>query len=218
MNRRVALSLCTLAATLVLSGCFTGQRPSFNSDPLAQGVPTGDGAIDDVLSRLDLVTDGPATGVYTVLTKFGMTTVSATVALNRDRRVVEVGSVRYLDTGEQQLTCTLQTDTETVADCTVGFDPTRISDTGITIDFYAAEAAKRLRRDAQAELAPAVSHQEVIANQDATCVAVTLAGGTATYCVLLNGMIAKLDDGDVTITLGLLVPTVDGAKFQPPNP
>ena len=58
----------------------------------------------------------------------------------------------------------------------------------------------------------------MIANQDATCVALTLTGGTATYCVLANGMIAKLDDGDVLITLGLLVTTVDGAKFVPPNP
>jgi hypothetical protein len=29
-------------------------------------------------------------------------------------------------------------------------------------------------------------------------------------------MIAKLDDGDVLITIGLLVPTVDAAKLQPP--
>ena len=218
MTRRGVLGVCTLAAAILLSGCFTGKRPHFNSDPLAQGVPTGDAVVDAVLSKLDAVTAGPATGVYTVLTKFGNTTVSAMVALDRDRRVVEVGTVRFLDTGDAQYTCTIEASTDRSTDCTTGFTPARISDVGITIDFYAAEAATRLRRDAQAQLAPAVGHDEVIANQNATCVAVTLTGGTATYCVLANGMIAKLDDGDVLITLGLLVTTVEGAKFVPPNP
>ncbi len=215
MTRRSALSLWTVAAALFVSGCFTGERPHFNNDPLAHGVPTGDAAIDAVLSKLDLVTDGPATGVYTVLTKFGNTTVPATVALNRDRRVVEVGTVRYIDTADGQFTCTLELGTDNSLDCTPGLTPARISDVGITIDFYAAEAASRLRRDAKAQLSPAVAHDEVIANQTATCVAVTLTGGVATYCVLANGMIAKLDDGDVLITLGLLVSTVDGTKFLP---
>jgi len=218
MTRRGVICGCAVAAAFLLSGCFTGQRPRFNTDPLAQGVPTGDAVIDAVLSKLDAVTSGPATGVYTVLTKFGNTTVPATVALNRDRRVVEVGTVRFLDTGDAQYTCTIDSTTDRSNDCTTGFAPARISDVGITIEFYAAEAATRLRRDAQAQLGPSVGHSEVIANQDATCVAVSLTGGTATYCVLANGMIAKLDDGDVLITLGLLVTTVDGSKFIPPNP
>lgn len=218
MTRRGVLSLSTFAMALLLSGCFTGQRPHFNNDPLAHGVPTGDAAIDAVLSKLDLVTDGPATGVYTVLTKFGNTTVSALIALDRDRRVVEVGTVRYIDAGAELFTCTIEATTDNSLDCTTGFNPARISDIGITIDFYAAEAATRLRRDAQAQLTLAVGHDEVIANQDATCVAVTLTGGTATYCVLTNGMIAKLDDGDVLITLGLLTTTVDGTKFLPSPP
>ena len=218
MSRRSVLVLFTIATSLLLSSCFTGERPHFNSDPLAHGVPTGDAAIDAVLSKLDLVTDGPATGVYTVLTKFGNTTVAATVALDRTRRVVEVGTVRYINTGEQKFTCTIDVVTENSLDCTAGFAPARISDIGITIDFYAAEAATRLRRDAQAQLSPAVARTELIANQDASCVDVTLTGGTATYCVLANGMLAKLDDGDVLITLGLLVTTVDGAKFLPSHP
>lgn len=218
MTRRGAFSLCTLATALLLSGCFTGERPHFNTDPLAQGVPTGDAAIDAVLSKLDIVTDGPATGVYIVLTKFGNTTVSATVVLDRTRRVVEVGTVRYIDTDDKQFTCTIEADTDNSLECTPEFLPARISDVGITIEFYAAEAAARLRRDAQARLSPAVASTEVIANRDATCVAVALTGGTATYCVLENGMVAKLDDGDVLITLGLLVPTVDGVKFLTSHP
>ena len=214
MSRRVPFSLCIFAAAVVLSGCFTGQRPHFNSDPFAQGVPTGDAAIDAVLYELDAVTTGPATAVYAVLTKFGNTPTSATVVLDRSRRAIEVGQVRYVDTGGEQFTCTIDADTDAATDCTKGFNPARISDVGITIEFYAAEAAKRLRRDAQAQLGPAVAHEEVIANQTATCVSVTVTGGTAIYCVLEDGLIAKLDDGDVLITLGLLEPTVDAAKLH----
>ena len=215
MSRRGVLVLFTIATSLLLSSCFTGKRPHFNDDPLALGVPTGDSAIDAVLSRLDQVTDGPATAVYTVLTKFGNTTSAATVALDRARRVVEVGDVRYINSGDEQFTCTIEPATENSIDCTPGFVPARISDVGVTIDFYAAEAAARLRRDAQAQLNPAVGYTELIANLDASCVDVTLTGGTATYCVLENGMLAKLNDGDVLITLGLLVTTVDGTKFLP---
>ncbi len=213
--------MCTFATALLLTGCFTGQRPHFNTDPFAPGNPTGDAAIDAVLAKLDVVTSGPATALYVVLTKFGNTTASASVVLDGDRSSVEVGVTQYLDTGGQQYTCTVDTTTDATShvstECANGFDVARISDVGITIDFYAAEAATRLRRDAQAKLAAAVAHEEVIANQDATCVSVSLTGGTAIYCVLANGMIAKLDDGDVLITLGLLVPTVDDAKLRPPG-
>lgn len=217
MSRRVLFTLCTLAAVVVLAGCFTGERPHFNSDPLAQGVPTGDAAIDAVLFELDAVTTGPATAVYAVLTKFGNTTAGATVVLDRNRRAIDVGSVRYVDTGGKQFTCTIDADTDAAIDCTNGFNPARISDVGVTIEFYAAEAATRLRRDAQAKLGPAVAHEEVIANRDATCVSVTVTGGTAIYCVLENGLIAKLDDGDVLISLGLFEPTVDAAKLHVPG-
>ena len=217
MSRRVPFSLCTFAAAVVLSGCFTGERPHFNSDPFAVGVPTGDAAIDAVLFELDSVTTGPATAVYAVLTKFGDTTARATVVLDSNRRAIEVGPIRYVETGGKQFTCTIDEATDAAIDCTTGFNPARISDVGITIEFYAAEAATRLRRDAQAQLGPAVAHEEVIANQPATCVSVTVTGGTAIYCVLENGLIAKLDDGDVLITLGLLEPTVDAAKLHVPG-
>jgi hypothetical protein len=150
-----------------------------------------------------------------VLTKFGTTTTSATVILDGKRRAIEVGSIRFVDTGDKQFTCTADAATDEA--CSRGFDQARISDVGITTEFYAAEAATRLRRDALAQIASAVAHEEVIANQNATCVSVMLTGGTAIYCVLETGMIAKLDDGDVLITLGLFVPTVDAARLHVPG-
>lgn len=217
MTRRVILGLCTFAAAALLSGCFTGQRPHFDTDPFGPGNRTGDEAIDDLLSKLDKVTTGPATAFYSVLTKFGNTTVGANVMLDSGRRSVEIDTTQYLATSGLQFTCVVDPTSHTSTDCVEGFDASRISNVGITIDFYAAEAAKRLRRDAQAQLSPAVAHDEVIANQDASCVSVALTGGTAVYCVLDNGLIAMLDDGDVLITLGLLVPTVDNARMQPPS-
>lgn len=216
MTRRVVIGLGMLATAALLSGCFTGQRPHFDTNPFGPGNQTGDAAIDAVLAKLDTVTAGPATAFYAVLTKFGNTTVLAAVVLDGQRRSVEVGTTQFLSTGGQEYTCTVDATTHVSADCSSGFDVARISDVGVTIEFYAAEAAKRLRRDAQAQLSPAVAHDEVIANQDASCVSITLTGGTAMYCVLANGLIAKLDDGDVLITLGLLEPTVDETKLQLP--
>ena len=92
----------------------------------------------------------------------------------------------------------------------------RISDTLITVDFYAADTAKRLRRDAAAKLGPATGYDEVIADQPATCVDVPLVGGTAVYCALASGLLAKLDDGDVAVTLTLYGDTVDASAFTPP--
>ena len=36
------------------------------------------------------------------------------------------------------------------------------------------------------------------------------------YCVLANGMLALLDDGDVRVTLTLTVDQIDPTQFVPP--
>lgn len=200
-----------MAMSLLLGGCFTGQRPHFSSEPFPSGSLTGDEAIDAVLTKLDGVSSQPTTALYAVLTKFGNTTTSAQVAIDGAKRAIEIRNVQYVDTGEQQLTCS----TDGSQSCTNGFDLARISDVGITVDFYAADTATRLRRDSVAKIGPAVAHEETIANQPAHCVALPLSGGTAEYCVLDNGLLARLDDGDVLITLGLYSPTVDPAKLRP---
>jgi hypothetical protein len=147
-----------------------------------------------------------------VLVKFGNTTTTAVVSLDAGNRNVIVGNVRYLDTAAVVATCTVDLSQA----CVDGLDPARISDTLLTIDFYAADTAKRLRRDAQAALAPAVARTATIAGKDATCADVPLAGGTAVYCVLDNGMLALLDDGDVRVTLTLTVDEIDPTQFVPP--
>ncbi len=210
MKRRV-LPVLALAA-LLLTGCMTGRRPYFNDDPFPTGAPTGDASIDAVLQKLDAATSGPATAAYSVLTKFGNTTNPATVVIDAGSRSVNIGNVRYVETPTGSVTCAA----DNSVPCIAGLDATRVSDIGVTIDFYSTEAATRLRRDAQAMLAPTTPHVETIAEQTALCVDVPLAGGVAVYCVLDSGLVARLDDGDVAVNLTLFSGTADPGQLQLP--
>ncbi len=191
---------------------MTGKRPYFDDDPFPSGAPTGDASIDAVLQRLDAATSGPVTAAYSVLTKFGNTTNTATVVLDAGSRSVTIGNVRYIETPTGTATCA----EDSSVPCSAGLDPTRVSDIGVTIDFYATEAATRLRRDAQAVIAPTTSHAETIAEQPALCVDVPLAGGVAVYCSLDNGLVARMDDGDVAVNLTVLSPSADPSRLQLP--
>jgi hypothetical protein len=211
VSRRAVLVIAL--STLLLSGCFTGKRPYFSEDQaFPPGSATGDPAIDAVLALLDGATPGPATAAYDVLTKYGNTTHPALVVLDPGKRSVTIGNTVYIQTETIAVTCTK----DLSVPCVEGFDPQRISDTGITVDFYAADTAKRLRRDATAKVGPAVAHQDSVAGQTVTCVDVPVSGGTAVYCALPDGLLAKLDDGDVAVTLTMFGETADPNAFIQP--
>ena len=148
----------TLALLTVLSGCFTGPRPSYTTEPFPRGSSSGDAAIDNVLAQLDADNDGPYTANYTVLTKFGNITRPASVSVAAGRRSVTVGDVRFITTDGASQTCIL----DKTDPCSSSIDPARISDTQITPDFYAADAAKRLRRSAVARIGQPIPHTEQI--------------------------------------------------------
>ena len=209
--RRLAV---VLASGMLLAGCFTGERPYFSDDPLAAGSQSGDVAIDSILARLDGVAASLTTftATYTSLQLFGATQHSAAVAVAPQRRSVTVDSVRFLTEMGFPQTCNLTSGT-----CVDGSIVANISDTGLTPDFYAADSAKRLRRDAQAKIAPTVARTTTIADQPAQCVDVVVTGGTATYCVLDNGLLAKLTDGDITIDMQTFTLTIDEALFSSTN-
>jgi len=212
MSRRGARALILLLPALLLAGCFTGKRPSFEDKPFTTGALTGDVNVDAVLSKLDAVTAGPTTAVYDILTKYGNVTRPAVVVLDQGNRSVAIGNVRYIQTAAIATTCTV----DLTVPCAEGLDPSRVSDTLATIDFYAAEPATRLRRDNQAKVGPTVAHAETFGGLAATCVDVPLPGGTAVYCVLNSGMLAKMDDGDLLITLSIYTDTADATVFVPP--
>lgn len=196
-----------LASTL--TSCFTGKRPSPSEDPFPAGSPTGDTSIDQVLAELDQINTGPYTAEYKVLTRYGNTTRSATVAVDGARRSITIGDVRFLTLPDGSHTCLLNT----TEPCSTSIDANRISDTQITPNFYATDAAKRLRRDATSMVAKPISHIDQIAGRAATCVDVSLPGGTAVFCTLSRGPLARLDDASVSIQLTTFNPTVDETSF-----
>jgi hypothetical protein len=200
-----------LALLILLTGCFTGERPSFTTEPFQPGSSSGDPAIDSVLEQLDATNDGPFTADYTVLTKFGNTTRPATVAVSPSRRSVTVGDVRFITIDGTSQTCILDKSDP----CSTSIDPARISDTQVTPDFYASDAAKRLRRSATARIGTPIAHTEQFAGQSATCVDVPVSGGVSVYCVLPKGPLAELDDGAVSINLTQYATAVDEAVFSP---
>ena len=148
---------------LLLSSCFTGKRPSASDDPFPPYSSSGNPAIDQVLASLDSINSGPYTAGYSVLTRFGNADHVATVAIDGSRRSVTVGDVRFLTVNDSSRTCLLNT----TQPCSESIDAARISDTQITPNFYAADAAKRLRRDATSMVGPPLSHVETIAGQAA---------------------------------------------------
>lgn len=200
-----------LGLLILLGGCFTGERPSVNTEPFTVGSMTGDPAIDQVLRQLDMNNVGPYTADYTMLTKFGNVSRPVSVSVDHGRRSVTVGNVRFLTVNRVSQTCLL----DKSLPCSGSLDPARISDTQITPDFYATDAAKRLRRDAAALVGPGVAHLETIAGQSATCVDVPLPGGTSVFCVLASGPLARLDDASVEIFLIEFAPVVDETLFSP---
>ena len=196
---------------VLLTGCFTGPRPSVTTEPFQPGTKSGDPAIDAVLQQLDATNNGPYTADYTVLTKFGNTTRPAEVAIAPpDSRSVTVGDVRFLTVDGTTQTCLKDKPDQ----CSATIDPQRISDAQITPDFYARDAAKRLRRSAIARIGTPIPHNERIAGRPATCVDIPVTGGVTTYCALANGPLARLEDGAVTIDLTQFTSDADPTVFS----
>ena len=68
----------------------------------------------------------------------------------------------------------------------------------MTHQFYGEASARRLRADATQRIGATAPSAATIAGLPATCVAVPVsADGAATYCVLENGVLARMDNGDV---------------------
>lgn len=204
----VTATVVAIVLAVVLGGCFTGERPSFADDEFGAGRPTGDAAIDAVLAKLDAAaaTAPTFTAAYDLTVRFGNLRKTLDVAVDGRSRSIAVGDVRYLQTPALVETCRGTT-------CTTGLDAAAISDTQLTADFYAADAAKRLRVDAAAKIGPTAARTEEIAGQTANCVDIAQSSATATYCVLDDGILAELTDGDVYLTMTSFSPTVDPQAF-----
>jgi hypothetical protein len=215
MRRRVAqlsrlvagLALVTVAAT----GCAVGERPTMAEAPTAAGEVTGDPLIDEVQRRLDAVGTAQLNAEYTAVRRMGSVASTVRVAqTSPTRRSVTIGEIRYLTDGEATTTCDLAAGT-----CEVGIDAQRISDTGLqTPDVVFDGLARRLRLDATAKVGPSSATTTSIAGATAACVDVPLTAGTARYCALDNGVIARYSGGDFSLDLVSYAPAADETLFS----
>ncbi len=201
---RAGLMVLTLALLAPLGGCFTGERPVLSSAPES----TGDAAVDAVLERLDRAGTATFTAGYRIANSAGPEAPATVAQEGTSRRAVTIGGTRYLVDGERSFTC------DEGGSCTNGLDAARVSDLGVTHNFYDASPATRLRRDAAARTGPSAASTDTIAGQPATCVSIPIAQTAARYCALDAGPLARMLTTDVTIELTSFSTTVDPAQFD----
>lgn len=194
----------------MLTACALGERPYFDDSPTIVGTATGDTAIDAVLDRLDAVGGSMFTASYDSTLRYGGVESTAEVTQVGPRRSVTIGKVRYVNDGGSTRTCVLDTGV-----CEDGIQAAAVSNTGLTPEFVFGDMAKRLRRDAQARIAPSVASTTEIAGMQATCVDVQVSGGTKQYCVLDDGVIARFVGADVELELQRYLPSADETLFSP---
>jgi hypothetical protein len=189
-----------------MSGCFTGERPTLAHEPT-----TGFAAVDSVVDRVNSLGDAVYTADYDVVTAFdGATTPVRASQSGRSTRSLTIGDVRYLVDESSTRTCTVSTGT-----CTETIDAARVSDVQMTPDFFGTSLAARLRHDADSAVGDPTPSTEEILGQTATCAAIPVDGATNTYCVLDNGVLARLDAGDLDVTMTAYEPGADAALFTP---
>ena len=198
-----------VVSALLLTACVTGERPSFVDDASAAGTPVGDAPVDAVLGRLENPAAQPFTADYTILTKATGGTSNATVAVDVDRRSITISNIRFLIEGSRTGTCNVES-----GRCSNSIDDGRVSDIQVTHEFYGVSAARRLRADAARRIGQTAPSAATIASLAATCVSVPVTSDSAaTYCVLENGLLARMDNGDVAIELTAFRDGVDETDF-----
>lgn len=210
-HRRVAQVVALVAPLVVLAGCATGPRATWGDTTLPPApTMTGDPDIDAVLAMLDAPSDAAMTADYTVLRKYGNVTSTAHLAIGpAGRRSVTLGDVRFVTGPDGSATCTPD-------GCQQGIVAQAASDIGVTLDFWAADAAARLRRDAASKIGPVEVRSTMLVDQPVECVDLPVSGGTAVYCILQSGVLAVLDDGDVRVELTAYSNTSLDTEFQIP--
>jgi hypothetical protein len=204
-------AVCVVAFCAVvvgMSGCFTGERPTLAHEP-----STGSAAIDAVIDRVNDLGDAVYTADYDVVTTFdGATTPVRAAQSGASRRSLTIGDVRYLVDGSSTRTCTVST-----GECVDALDASRVSDVQMSPDFFGTSLSARLRRDAETAVGEATVSTEQVHGQAATCAAIPVEGTTNTYCVLDNGVLARLTAGDLVITMTAYEPGADASLFTEGN-
>jgi hypothetical protein len=218
----VAIGSCSIrfqwpaivVATLALTGCFTGERPTLLVD---QTIPRlADEAATAVITVLDTPPTAPFTVTYTVTTKYGGLVTEATVGYDPALGTsVNIAEVRYLSRSDgSTLTCSTIS-----GDCTPGIDETRVSDRQLTSSIFSASAADRMRQDVKVAVADSVASTTDVAGRPATCATIPVVDSSGlrrekVYCAFANlGVIASLDTADLLIEADEVLDTADPTLF-----
>ena len=180
----------------VITACVTGPRPTL-TDP----EPVDDGAAAPVIERLDRAPVGDFTAVYAITPSAAAAATVATVSRHGNELRAQIGDVVYTTNGVTTTTC----DVDGGA-CEDYANETRISNLGITHQFWGPAFRQRLAVDSGRRIGTSTGTVETIAGQSAACVAVTLpssigATGTVNYCALDQGVLGRYVGADATIEL-----------------
>ena len=217
MHRRSLIKLLSVTGigAILLSGCFTGARPTLIPQETAPVIP--DIAIQDVAT---ILASNPATTFtinYDVVTKFGNIQSAASLAYDPAFGTsITIGEVRYIySVNGTTLTCSTL-----AADCTPGIDESRVSDRQLVSTVFKKAAIERMTQDARVAIGSAVASQETIADNVAKCVAIPVVdsnGATQSknYCAFTNlGVIASMNTADLAVTATSFSVTTTADQFS----
>lgn len=201
-SRRLAqLVVAVSMSALVLSSCFTGERPTLIPNETVPAV--SDVAIQDVVSILESTPATAFTITYEIVTKFGDLHTAATLAFDAAFGTsITIAEVRYIYAANgTTLTCSTIT-----SNCSPGIDESRVSDRQLVSTIFKQAAIDRLQQDSRVAVGSAVASQEIIVDNDATCSSIPVVDGKGAtqskkYCAFNQlGVIASMDTADLAVT------------------
>ena len=207
--------LTAVGASLLLTGCFTGERPRLVTDETLP--PIDDSAIASLIEVLDTPSDGTAfTVVYRITTKFGGQTTDGSIVIDPlNGTSVQIADTRYITRLDgSTITCSTITDT-----CTPGVDETRVADRMLNSRIFQQAMVDRLRQDATVAVGDTTLERRSIADRPASCVAVPVVDSSGitqqkSYCAFDGlGVLASFDGADLFIDTERVLMTADPAAF-----
>lgn len=213
-HRLVKLLASASIGALVLSGCFTGERPTLMPEETVPAV--SDTAIQEVIAILNSTPIANFTVAYEVVTKFGDLHTAATLAFDPSFGTsITIAEVRYIySVNGTTLTCSTIT-----SDCAPGIDESRVSDRQLVSTIFKKAAIERMQQDARVAVGSAVASSEVIVDNNATCSAIPVvdsngATQSKTYCAFTDlGVVASMDTADLAITALSFTATTTADQF-----
>jgi hypothetical protein len=210
------VSFLLIALTpVLLTGCFTGERPRLVVDETLP--PIDDSAIAEVIDILDVpVGDTAFTVVYRITTKFGGQTTDGSIVVDPfNGTSVQIADTRFITRLDgSTITCSTVTDT-----CTPGVDETKVADRMLNSRIFREAMIDRLRRDSRVAVGDSTLERRDIADRPASCVAVPVVDSSGftqqkSYCAFDGlGVLASFDGADLYIDTERVLMTVDPAVF-----